>query len=155
MHERAAERSFRKGLRALALGDALGGLAHFEAAVRLSTDAGAWPPTRYLSYYGLCLGHATDQVDEAEEICRRAARREFYNPDLYLNLGRVYLLGGKRAAAHRAFVSGLRLQSDHPGLRGAVIDMGLRRRPVLPFLSRANPLNRLLGRLARRDALHP
>ena len=42
---------------------------------------------------------------------------------------------------------GLELWPDDPSLRAARDAMGTRSAPVLPFLSRKNPLNRLLGRL--------
>ena len=147
MNDRAAERSFRKGIRALGAGDELIGLAHFEAAVRLSMDDSGEAPSRYLSYYGLLLGQATDHLQEAKELCRKAAEREFYNPDLLLNLGRVYLMTADRERAHQTFLSGLQLQGNHAGLREEVLRMGVRRRPSFRFLSRANPVNRLLGRL--------
>jgi Tfp pilus assembly protein PilF len=146
----AAERTYRKGLACLGRGDHITGLAYFEAAIRLEQQRGAAPAPRFLSHYGLCLAHATEHVDEAREACERAVAAEFYNPDLYLNLGRVYLRGGERGAAHRAFASGLRLQGDHPGLRAELLRMGIRRRPVIGFLGRSNPVNRMLGRLAPR-----
>jgi tetratricopeptide (TPR) repeat protein len=146
----AAERSFRKGLVSVNHGDYVAGLAYFEAAIRLEKQRGVAPPPRLVSYYGVCLAEATDHLDEATEACERALEAEFYNPDLYLNLGRVYLIGGQREAAHRTFVGGLRLQGDHPGIRTVLRRMGLRRRPVVRFLGRSNPVNRLLGRLAAR-----
>ncbi|MGD8376105.1 MAG: hypothetical protein PVF68_08185 [Acidobacteriota bacterium] len=149
MSHGAAERSFRKGMKALGAGDTLAGLAHFEAAVRIALEEAGEPPTRYLSYYGLSLSQATDHVQEAEELCRKAVDREFYNPDLLLNLGKVYLVSGDRARAYQAFLSGLRLQGNHSGLLAEVRRMGIRRRPPLPFLSRTNPLNRMLGRMRR------
>ncbi|HEY6100595.1 MAG TPA: hypothetical protein VIW03_14255, partial [Anaeromyxobacter sp.] len=45
---------------------------------------------------------------------------------------------------------GLSLWPDHPGLVAARDAMGLRRPPVIPFLSRRNPLNVALGKLRHR-----
>jgi len=38
----------------------------------------------------------------------------------------------------------------HAALQGALDALGRRQRPILPFLSRSNPLNHLLGRLRHR-----
>ena len=144
------ERSFQRGQRCLAEEDFLGALAFFEAAIQQVMRAGEKPTPRYLSYYGLCLALGKGQFSQAAETCRQAMELEFYSPDLYLNLGRVYCLEGNRAAAFNAFLGGLSLESQHPGIRREVQRMGIRRRQVLPFLSRSNPVNRLLGRLTPR-----
>ncbi len=116
MSNSGQERSFRRGKQCLEEGDSLGALAFFEAAIRQAMKAGETPRPRDLSYYGLCLALGTRHLSEAKKTCRRAMELEFYNPDLYLNLGTVYMLDGDRAAAFDAFLSGLRLQSDHPGI---------------------------------------
>ena len=74
--------------------------------------------------------------------------REFYNPDLCCNLGRLLFLAGQRKEAHQVLVKGYRLQPNHPGIREALSRMGVRRRPVLKFLARENPLNVMLGKMA-------
>ncbi|HEU4401975.1 MAG TPA: hypothetical protein VFT43_07700, partial [Candidatus Polarisedimenticolia bacterium] len=88
-----------------------------------------------------------DRLREAQEICEGAVRAEFYNPELYLNLGRVYLKGGDRARAFGAFVRGLQLSPRHPALIQSIRRLGIRRRPVLRFLGRRHPFNRVLGRM--------
>jgi len=104
-------------------------------------------PMRYLSYYGLCLAVCSDRFEEASALCETAVRGEFYNPDLYWNLGRVYLRAGNRHQAHGSFLRGLRLNPRHAGLIGEIRRLGLRRKPVVRFFSRSHPLNRILGRL--------
>jgi tetratricopeptide (TPR) repeat protein len=147
MQERQSESAFMKGLQAVTRGEYLEALAYFEASMQLGQrgSAGA-PPMKYLSYYGLCLAMASERVREAQEICENAVRAEFYNPELYLNLGKVYLKAGRRRPAFGAFVRGLRLNPRHAGLIRELRRLGLRLRPVLGFLDRRNPLNRLLGR---------
>ncbi|MFQ5720404.1 MAG: tetratricopeptide repeat protein [Acidobacteriota bacterium] len=107
---------------------------------------------KYVSYYGLCLAFATPHHDKALELCRKAAATEFYNPDIFWNLGRVALLAGNRGEAHSTFLRGLEMDPDHPGLRFQVRRLGLRRRPVLPFLGRGHRLNRWAGRVRRQLA---
>ena len=148
MSENAAERTFRKGKAALQSGDLIAALAHFEAAIRIEQRRGIRPAGRYLSYYGACFALTTGRLEEARDACERGVEAEFYNADLQLNLGRVCLQAGDRAAAYRAFRAGLRLQGDHRGLRGALQAMGIRRRPRLAFLRRSHPFNRVLGRLS-------
>ena len=97
--------------------------------------------------YGLVLGLTRNEIREALRFCREAVSLESYNPDLRCNLGRVLLRAGRRREAYQSFQRGLRLQADHPGLVRAVRRLGIRRRPVLPFLSRSNLINVFLGRI--------
>lgn len=145
---RPAEDSFRQGLDALANGKRLEALALFEASINLERQFGvdrAQP--RYASYYGLCLGLESRKFPEALALCREAAEAEFYSADLHLNLARVLIAGGRRAEARDAILRGLRWESSHPVLQRELRAMGSRRKPVLPFLSRQNPINVFLGRM--------
>jgi len=143
-----AENAFGKGRAALARGRYLEGLAYFEAASALARRAGAPAPMKYLSYYGLCLAMGTDRLPDAREICENALRRAPADPEIYLNLGRVYLVVRERGRAFETFVRGLKVDRRHRGLLGALKAIGFRRRPVLGFLARRHPINRLLGRLS-------
>ena len=145
---RAAEESFDKGMKALIDGRAREALAFFEAAIALEKKFGrAKPQARYLSQYGLCLGTVTSNKREGIKFCREATTLEEYNPDLHWNLGRAYLAARRRREAHQALMRGLSLQPDHRGIASELRRMGVRRKPMLPFLSRDNPLNMFLGRL--------
>jgi tetratricopeptide (TPR) repeat protein len=125
-------------------------MALFEAALEIEKRRGvAFHQPRYLSFYGLCVGIAAGRLAEGIRLCRQAVASEFYNPDLYWNLGRLLLAAGRRKQAYEAFVSGLRLEPRHLGLRRELDRMGRRRRPPLGFLPRSNPLNVWLGKLAR------
>ena len=149
MASRSAEMSFRKGLNALDDKRYVESLAYFESALNLEERIGSGGGRRmkYLSYYGLALSFAAGRTEEAIDMCERALAVEFYNPDLYLNVARVYLAAGKLRRAHRALCQGLRIESRHPGLLEEVRKMGVRRRPIFRFLSRNNPFNRVTGRL--------
>ena len=147
MTRSASRRTFGKGLNAVGRARYLEALAYFEAAMQIEARSGARAPMRYLSYYGLCLAMVSRRIDAARQICERAVRAEFFNPDLYLNLGRVCARGGDRQAAFSALVRGLHLNPRHGGLIREIRRMGIRRRPVVQFLNRGNPVNRVLGRL--------
>lgn len=103
-----------------------------------------------MSYYALCLAVVEKKYDQAISLCLMAVEREFYNPDIYLNLGRVYMENGQRAVAIKAFKKGLRIDNRHPGLMREIKEMGIRRRPIISFLSRRNFVNKCLGGLANR-----
>jgi len=143
-----AEESFQRGMAALEAGRGREALAFFESAIELERKMGDGPPqARYLSQYGFCLGTVMQRRHEGVRFCREAAGLERYNPDVYCNLGRVLAFSGRRKDAHNAFIQGLRIQSDHQGIIRALKEMGVRRRPVIPFLSRDNPLNIYFGRM--------
>lgn len=98
-----------------------------------------------MSYYALSLATAEGLYDKAISLCLMAAEKEFYNPDIYLNLGRIFLLNGQKSVAFKAFRKGLRFDNTHPGIIKEVKRLGVRRKPVLRFLSRGNAVNKLLG----------
>ena len=151
MSTRSAEMSYRKGLHALEERRYLESLAFFESALNQEERAGnPAPRMKYLSYYGLSLAMAVGRTNEALEMCERALAVEFYNPDLYLNLARVFLASGNRKRAHKALCQGLRIEKGHAGLINEIRRMGLRRRPTFGFLPRHHVLNRMTGRIVNR-----
>ncbi len=141
-----AEKSFGKGVDSVTKGDFLSGLAYFEAAMELARKVEkSTPPPKYLSYYGLCLAMVSTKLPTALELCEGAVSVEFYNPDLFHNLARVHLRMGRRDRAYAVLLRGLQLHPGHRAILGDIRSMGIRRRPFVPFLSRNNPLNKLLG----------
>jgi predicted Zn-dependent protease len=148
-----AEECFRKGLQALTERRGREAMAMFESALELERRThGGRPQARYLSYYGLSLGLETNHMHEALRFCREAVTLESYNPDIRCNLARVLLRVGRRKEAHKSLKLGLALQGNHPGIIEVLKELGLRRRPVLPFLSRRHPVNVMLGRMRYRLA---
>ena len=151
MSTRSAEMSFRKGLQALEERRYLESLAFFESSLNLEEKSGSPAPRmKFLSYYGLSLSLAAGRTQEAIEMCERALTVEFYNPDLYLNVAKVYLAAGQRRRAHKALCQGLRIEKRHPGLISELRRMGFRRPPLFKFLPRHHVLNRLTGRFTTR-----
>ncbi len=145
-----AEARFQRGLLALKAGRGLEALALFEAALELERKQGPrTPQARYLSYYGLCLARDGSQPREGAELCRQAIALEFFNADLCWNYGRVLLLSDRRREAFAAFVKGLSVQKNHQEILREIGRMGWRKRPVLAFLPRANPINVALGKMFR------
>ena len=146
-----AEEAFKKGLNALKSSDIAVARALFEAAIQLERRSGATKiQPRYLSYYGLTLMEDPSRRPMALDCCRRAVKEEFFNADLFLNLSKVYMRLGNRAEAHKAAMRGLALDPRHAPIQQHLSEMGVRSRPMLPFLDRSNFLNVTLGRMFRK-----
>jgi tetratricopeptide (TPR) repeat protein len=140
----SAEEHFRRGQAALEAEQVADALENFRAAQRL--DPGN---ARFRSYCGLAVGLSERRFDKALELCRSAAKEEFFNPDLYYNLARVHLAFGFKSEAIRYLRRALMIQPDHERTLSELSRLGLRRRPVLAFLRRSNLLNRWVGRLGK------
>jgi len=144
----SAENSFRKGLVALVEGDPATAATHFQSAILIERQHGVTrPQMRYLSYYGLSLAQGRSATPEAIQACETASRRDFFNPDLLLNLGRVYLIAGKTTKAFAAFERGLAMAPSHKALRAELGRFERRQPPPLSMVSRQHPLNKMLGKL--------
>jgi tetratricopeptide (TPR) repeat protein len=144
----SAENCFKRGLVALAAGKPAEATTLFEAAMAIERERGVGrPQMRYLSFYGLSLAHSRKSITDALRACEEAAREEAFNPDLFLNLGKVYVRSGNRTRALEAYERGLRLDPKHRGLRAALQKTDRRSNPAVRGLDRSHPLNRLLGRI--------
>lgn len=138
----AAEEHFRRGQEALE-GQELGeALENLRAAHRLDPAS-----ARFRSYLGLAVGLSERRFDKALELCRAAAKEEFFNPELYHNLARVHLAFGFKSEAIRYLRRALMIAPDHEPTRDELERLGMRRRPALAFLRRGNLLNRWSGRI--------
>ena len=103
-------------------------------------------PSLCYSYLGYGLAKTQRKVDQGRKLCRHAIRREWFQPENYVNLARTCLLSEKyRQEAWEAVRDGLKVDPDQPELRALRDQLGNRRPPVLTFLSRRNLLNRILG----------
>jgi tetratricopeptide (TPR) repeat protein len=99
-----------------------------------------------LSFFGLCIALVRkQQIKLAIDLCRRAIELEFYNPDHYANLARVYSAAGNRKKAVETADEGLRLHPEDEYLINVRNSLGVRAAPPLPFLDRSNPINVTLG----------
>ena len=150
--EESAGDPIQKGMDAADRGDTL------EALLCLEKVAATAHSPLVFSYLAYCLARERGLVSDSLALCRDALQREPCNPLHYLNLGRVYLCASDKARAIRAFRKGLVYRKRHPLILRELDRIGVRRRPLLPFLERSNPLNRALGlafaRVRRPLALH-
>lgn len=103
-----------------------------------------------LSYYGLCLAMFRGRYREGAQFCQAAIDREFFRAEYYYNLAQVWVAGRSRRRAVEAIQRGLSVEPNHAALKELEEELGKRRPPVVPFLSRNNPVNRSLGKLRHR-----
>ncbi len=97
------------------------------------------------STLGLSIARIERDFEQARALCESAAKQEFFNPDLYMNLSSVYLEFGRRSEALRYLRRGQMIDPGHKGIRSAIARLGRRRLPIVPFLPRRHPVNRALG----------
>jgi Flp pilus assembly protein TadD len=103
-----------------------------------------------MSWYGVTLVLVERNSNLGVSLCDQALRVAGAEIELLLNQARVHLGLNQRERAVRAIARGLELWPDDPRLQAARDALGTRRAPVIGFLSRNNPLNRVFGRLRHR-----
>lgn len=108
-------------------------------------------PSAYFSYMGLGLAKYRNQVPQGIKLCRHAIKLEFFHSEHYVNLARACLLQERyRREAVDAVREGLRIDPENPELIELEGMFGQRKKPVLGFLGRTNPVNQALGWLRHR-----
>ncbi|HTP27949.1 MAG TPA: tetratricopeptide repeat protein [Anaeromyxobacteraceae bacterium] len=112
---------------------------------------------RIMSWYGLTLVLVEKNSNLGILYCDQALRLAGPEPELFLNLVRAHLALGQREHAVKVIRRGMAANPTDPGLKLALSSMGYRGRPILPFFSRSNFVNRWLGRLRHRLSrrIHP
>ena len=102
----------------------------------------------YRSYHGLSLVNCGDF--SGLNLCRNAASMETIDAEVFLNLALAELKMNHRKRACDAVSLGLEIDPRHADLLKLRRTMGMRRKPVVPFLKRENPLNKWLGKATYR-----
>jgi tetratricopeptide (TPR) repeat protein len=107
-----------------------------------------------LSYFG-CLQALVDKKYRAGvEKCKQALSlirkqssfgEEMMYQVFYLNLGRAYLSAGKKKDALDAFQKGLKYDNSNADIRMELRELGSRKKTLVPFLDRSNPINKYIG----------
>jgi predicted Zn-dependent protease len=131
------------GLVALKIGDTATALVCFERLV-----AEERVPF-YCSCLAFCVARERGDYKRAISLCKEAVKQEPKNSQHFLFLGRIHLLAGERKDAVRIFRMGLRHERSVDILR-ELERLGTRKQPVLPFLRRENPVNRMLGKVMKK-----
>ncbi len=146
MLERGGKKLFTQGLEALGQGRTDSARAFFERAIELNDRPEYW------SYLAVCIAKGQGRLELAFNLCERAMAREPENTLHYLNLGKIYLIAGKKADAITTFNEGLALGMNQE-ITEELNKLGIRKPPLLSSLRRDHPANKYLGMLLRKLGL--
>lgn len=132
-----------RGEKALAKGETLVALMHFETA----DQRGPVPAVQSALAY--CLAKEKRQYQRAVTLCRQALEAEPAEARHYYHLGRIYLAAGQKPLAITAFRRGLKLRRYQPIVE-ELRRLGVRKPPVFSSLPRDHFLNKSIGLLLNR-----
>ena len=116
------------------------------AATGLATPKDVVPGSA-LSYYGLCLAHSQGNYQEGARFVQIAIHNEPMVGEHYLVLAKLWRHVRNRRKMVDAIQKGFEASPRYLPLRRFAQEVGLRKDPVLPFLSRNHTLNQTLGKL--------
>jgi len=102
-------------------------------------------PGIFYSYLGYAVARYRKQLEEGVRLCEHAVKIQYYEAENHLNLARVRLLRGDRKGAVKALDRAVKLDPSQPEVVNLRLELGLRRPPVVGFLSRHHVVNRMLG----------
>jgi len=151
----SADEMFRRGLEALEAKQYQQGIKLINSAIEMDRQegSGGGPKMRYLSYLGLALNLSQGRSEEGLKLCEQAARREFFDSDVFCNLGIAYLRNRQKKPAFEAFRKGLALKPGHRRIKAEMIRLERRLAPVFRSLPRNHRLNIFFGKLRYRMSL--
>lgn len=141
-----ADYAYQRAWQELACGNTLGALARLEGALR-QQDRPAWH-----SFLGYCIAKERGHLTKGLELCRACLEREPGDPLHYYFLAKVLLLSGRKPEAIETLRQGM-AYGGHPAVLELFEQLGVRKRPVMPWLGRDNPFNKYLGIVLARIGL--
>ena len=100
----------------------------------------------FCSNLAVCLAKEKNDFKRAVSLCKEAIKSDPKNSIHFLHLGRVHLMANQKKEAIRIFCMGMR-HSDNREIIAELNRIGRRRPPIISFLDRSNPLNRMLGKI--------
>ncbi|MDP2682979.1 MAG: hypothetical protein Q8P28_09285 [Deltaproteobacteria bacterium] len=100
---------------------------------------------RYMSYYGMCVAMKWGEIGLGIELCTRAVKKEFYKTEYYINLSRVYIKADNKKGAINVLKKGLRFDPENDIIHEELVKFGARKKPIIPFMNRSNPINKFLS----------
>lgn len=125
------------------------GFASLELVAAESNDLSD-VPAAFFAFLGLGTAMVRGRYRQAEAHCLEAIDRAPNEHDGYLCLARVHSYFSGRGRALAAIHDGLESAESSAELLAFRRELGMRRPPVVPFLSRDHGINQLLGRLRHR-----
>ncbi len=146
MSRAEAEEHFTMGMESLKNGDTGTALECLEKAVLLERNP------LYCSNLAICLAKEKREFKKAISLCNEAIKKDPKNSLHFLHLGRIYLLANQKRDAIRIFNMGLRF-GENRDIIAELNRFDRRRSPLIPFLDRGHPVNKILGKLTYRLGL--
>jgi tetratricopeptide (TPR) repeat protein len=138
-----AQKEFDQAQRELDRGNVLAALACLERALA------TWDDPLWYSRLGFCIAKERGHLTRAFELCHAAIAKDPKNPVHYLYLGKVHQIAANQYEALQALRQGMTL-GTLPEIESALAAIGTRKPPVIPAISRSNPLNKYLGLIMTR-----
>ena len=138
---------FQKGEELLGRGERLAALSSFEKSLNLGN-----PDPLCKSYVAVLSAVERGEIGRAINVSEQLIRSSSEEPLLYLNLGKLYLMAGRRAEAVATLREGLAMRRM-PEAEALLESIGTRKPPVFRFLSRKHFLNKYAGLLLSRLGL--
>lgn len=102
-----------------------------------------------VSFYG--LSQVLNGNQDGLLLCRDAASNEVFDGEVFLNLACAEWQSNNRKRAIDAIRHGVKIDADNKQLNHACAKLDCRKRCCFSFLPRGHKLNRLFGRLLRKD----
>lgn len=103
-----------------------------------------------LSHYG--MSQVLNSNKEGLLLCRDAASNEVFDGEVFLNLACAEWHSLNRKRAVDAVRHGIKIDASNEQLNKACAKLDCRRRCCFSFLPRSHRLNRMFGRLLRRES---
>ena len=144
---RNADDFFQKGLAALESKHYQTAIKMIQAAIEQDRVDGANKGTsmRHLSFLGLALVLANGRSEEGLKLCEQATKRDFFDADIFCNLGIAYMRSRQKGPAFEAFRKGLALQPRHRRIQEELARVERRESRVFRSLPRNHFLNKTFG----------
>ncbi|MDA8170248.1 MAG: tetratricopeptide repeat protein [Nitrospiraceae bacterium] len=143
----SAKEFFDKGEYLFRKGEGLAALASFEKSAGLDASD---PICK--SYIALLSATERGELNRAIKTSEELASTYPRQPLVCLNLGRLYLRAGRKAEAVEIVRKGLALE-PMPEAVELLESLGLRKKPVIPFLPRRHFLNKYAGLIFKKLGL--
>ena len=89
-------------------------------------------------------------IDRAQYLCELRLRLFPEDPDTHTHLAHILRCRGRAAAAVSVLDRALTIDDRHGAAKRVRTELGVRKRPVFPFLDRGNAINVYAGKLRHR-----
>ncbi|HDP89517.1 MAG TPA: hypothetical protein ENN42_06115 [Thioalkalivibrio sp.] len=143
MSDRELESNFNEGKRFF-------NIRNYDVAVEFfrecAENSGREDPyyNRYRSWLGLAQAFSGDMGGVV--LCRVVAKEEGRDPEVLVNLAKAELTQRNRAKALDALQAARKINPHVPEIGELIARLDRRRKPAIPFLSRNNIVNRVIGK---------